>query len=88
MTHPMVKSPLRALAVFTAGLCWGGSLAFLGAPLETAMWFAVAIIAFVTAVCVVLYGAGALHRYKRYRPALSVTCLVCIGLVVGTWLAG
>jgi len=73
------------LAMFAGGFCWGLSLALLGAPLETAVRFAVAIFAFVLAICVALYGTGALYRYK---PALSATGLVCIGLVLGSWMAG
>jgi hypothetical protein len=72
-----------ASALFITGLFGGVLLALLGAPLETAVWFAVAIIAFVTAVCVSHIGTGARYRYRRYENALSMSFLTCIGLVVG-----
>jgi len=75
-------------AFFVTGLSGGVSLTFLGAPLETVVLFAVAVLALVTAACISLFGTGALRRYKRYEPALFISCSICIGLILGNWLAG
>jgi hypothetical protein len=75
----------RTLAIFATGLCWGAALAFLGATLEAALWFALAIIALVTAVCIIRSGIVGLYKHLLI---LTSACLVCIGLGIGSWLAG
>jgi hypothetical protein len=75
----------RTLAMFAAGLCWGAALGLLRVPLEATLSFALAIILFVTAVCIARTGIDSLHRHLQI---LATTCLVCIGLGIGCWLAG
>ena len=73
------------MGVVAAGICWGISLALLGATSEAAAWFAVALMSFVTGACIAVGGLRALLRYKL---ALAMTFLVAVGLAVGGWLAG
>lgn len=77
-----------ASAFVVAGFFWGGSLAFVGMSLESVVWFVVAIVAFVTAVCIVFCGTARLLRSKRVRPAVSAIGQVFIGMMIGNWLVG
>ncbi len=76
---------VRALGVVTAGICWGISLALLGATSEAAAWFAVALVSFVAGACIAV---GGLRALLRYRLALAMTFLVAAGLAIGGWMAG
>ena len=76
---------LRIIAMFVAGLCWGASLGLLGAPLEASLWFALAIFALVMAAYVASRRIRAVHKNLLL---LSATFMICIGLGIGTWLAG
>lgn len=74
----------RAVAVFVAGLCGGAVLGLIGASLEASLWSASGVIALIMAACVASRDLRALYRNLLL---LFATCLFCIGLGIGTWLA-